>query len=97
VRVILSKLESREKHENRKLTVGGIIVAAAAVLLSAITVTSPNAQNPWKTCHRLHQGAGEISDPSYMSGEGTPACRFSINAFLGKPAFNSDLNRILSI
>jgi len=35
VRVILSKLEAREKRENRKLTIVGIIFAATASLLSA--------------------------------------------------------------
>ncbi len=36
VRVILTKLEEREKHEKRNRTVWGIIVGAASALISAV-------------------------------------------------------------
>ena len=36
VRVILTKLEEREKHEKRNRTVLGIIVGAASALISAV-------------------------------------------------------------
>ena len=36
VRVILTKLEEREKHEKRNRTVLGIIVGAASAVVSAV-------------------------------------------------------------
>ena len=36
VRVILTKLEEREKHEKRNRTVWGIIVGAASALIAAV-------------------------------------------------------------
>lgn len=36
VRVILTKLEEREKHQKRNLTVWGVIIAGASALLSAV-------------------------------------------------------------
>ncbi len=39
VRVILTKMEAREKHENRKLIIMGIIIGGCATLLLALIST----------------------------------------------------------